>query len=511
MAEVKYGVHGKGDVKPQPVSSRLDENLSWVKRYLGYKESFDVLIREFEVAGKQCALICIDSFIDSTVLTLIMQQLESISSSDLEHPTMNGLLNHAIPYIEVSPTSELDAACDQVLAGPAVLLVNGVSHAVVVDVRKYPDRSPSEPSIERVLRGPRDGFVETLVFNTILVRRRLRDPNLRIEALEAGRRSKSDVALMYIKDIADDRLVRLIRQRIKAIDGDAMTMSEKALQEWILKKPWWNPFPNGKFTERPDVAAEHLTEGHVLVIIDTSPNALILPVTFFSFLQSAEEYHEDIMIGTYLKWVRFFGVLVSWVLPPLWYALVLTHAHLPGKLDVLIRPTTTAVPIFWQLVGLEVGVDLLRLALTFSPDPLTQSMGFFGAILLGNVAIKAGLIDSEAMVLVALAAVGTFTAPDIDFGLAIRLLRAFLLATTGALSLVALPWLGFAVGLIIPLVVMFTNDSFGVSYVWPLAPFDAKAFVAELARKPLDHKVLRPALTHPKDPTHQRPPGRNKV
>ena len=195
---------------------------------------------------------------------------------------MNGLLNRAIPYIEVTPESELDAAADQVLAGPVAFLIDGVSHVVVVDVRKYPDRSPSEPSLERVLRGPKDGFVETLVFNTILVRRRIRDANLRIEAMQVGRRSKSDVVMMYIKDIADDGLVNLLRKRIKAIDGDAMTMSEKALQEWVIKKPWWNPFPNGKFTERPDVAAEHLTEGHVLVMIDTSPNALIVPVTLFS-------------------------------------------------------------------------------------------------------------------------------------------------------------------------------------------------------------------------------------
>lgn len=511
MADVKYKVQGKGKVKTQEVSTNLDENLQWMKRYLGYKESYDILVREFEVAGTKCAMICVDSFVDSTVLTMIMSQLETLSDKQLKHPSLDGLLTKTLPYIEVSPTSELTSAADQVLAGPVAFLVDGVSHAIVVDVRKYPDRSPSEPSIERVLRGPQDGFIETMVMNTLLIRRRLRDPNLRIEAFEVGRRSKSDVALMYIKDIADDKLVKMVRQRLKAIDGDAMAMSEKALQEWIVKKPWWNPFPNGKFTERPDVAAEHLTEGHILVMIDTSPNALILPVSIFSFLQSAEEYHEDVMIGTYLKWVRMLGVLISWVGPPLWYALLVTHAHLPGKLDVLLKPTTTDIPIFWQLVGLEVGVDLLRLALTFSPDPLTQSMGFFGAILLGDVAIKAGLIDAEAMVLVALAAVGTFTAPDIDFGLAVRLLRAFLLILTGAFTIVALPWLGFALGLIIPMAIMFTNDSFGSSYGWPLIPFRGAELLDEMIRKPLNRKVYRPSLTHPQDKTHRRPPGKEPV
>ncbi|MCY0899457.1 MAG: spore germination protein [Firmicutes bacterium] len=510
MPAVRYRVQGKGRVAKQSVSPSLDENLSWLKRYLGYKESFDILVREFEVAGHRCALVCVDSFIDQTVLTLIMQQLQKLPQDALEHPTMKGLLNVTVPFIEVTPMSELDEAGEQILSGPAAFLVDGVSHVIIVDVRKYPDRNPSEPSIERVLRGPKDGFVETLIFNTILIRRRLRDPNLRIEAMQVGRRSKTDVALVYIKDIADDRVVRLIRDRLKAIDGDAMAMSEKALQEWIVKKPWWNPFPNGKFTERPDVAAEHLTEGHVVVLIDTSPNALILPVSVFSFLQSVEEYHEDVMIGSYLKWVRFLGVLISWVLPPLWYALLVTHTHLPGKLDVLLKPTTTAIPIFWQLVGLEIGVDLLRLALTFSPDPLTQSMGFFGAILLGDIAIKAGLIDAEAMVFVAMAAVGTYTAPDIDFGNAVRLMRVFLLLMTGAFALVAVPWLGFALGMLIPMAVLFTNDSFGSSYAWPLLPFNGPAFAAELSRKPLNRKIMRPALTHPKDPTHRRPPVKRR-
>ena len=511
VVHLHYKVRGKGPVAKPEISDKLEDNLSWFKRYLGYKESFDILVREFEVAGRQCALVCVDSFIDSTVLTLVMNELESLPQSAITHPTMKGLLNHAVPYIEVSPVSELESAANQVLAGPMALLVDGVKHVVVVDVRKYPDRSPSEPSLERVLRGPKDGFIETLVFNTILVRRRLRDPNLRIEALQVGRRSKSDVVIMYIKDIADDQLVNLIRKRIKAIDGDAMTMSEKALQEWIIKKPWWNPFPNGKFTERPDVAAEHITEGHVLVMIDTSPNALILPVSVFSFLQSAEEYHEDVMVGTYLKWVRFLGVLFSWFVPPLWYAMVATHTHLPGKMNILMTPKVTDIPLFWQLVGLEIGVDLLRLALIFSPDPLGQSMGFFGAILLGDVAIKAKLIDALPMVLVAISAVGTFTAPDIDFGMAVRLLRGFLLVVTGAFTLIALPWLGFAIGIIIPIMVMLTNDSFGVSYVWPLIPFNAKAALAQAARKPLNMKIYRPALTHPNDNTHRRPPGKEKV
>ncbi|MHB1610151.1 MAG: spore germination protein [Sulfobacillus sp.] len=503
--QVKVKRHGKAKVEPQAVSQSLQANLAWLKDYLGYKETFDLIVRDFKIGSRDAALVYLDSFVDQTVLTLIMEELFRTPDDALEFPSLQKILNRSVPFIEITPQTKLDQTADQILAGPAALLVDGIHHVIVMDVRQYPDRQPSEPSLERVLRGPRDGFVETMIFNTVLIRRRLRDPNLRIEVLEVGRRSKSDVALIYIKDIANQFFIRQVRQRIKDINVDALTMSEKALQEWILHKPWWNPWPNSRFTERPDVAAEHLTEGHVLVMIDTSPNAMILPVTLFSFLQSVEEYHEDVLIGSYLKWVRLLGLLFAWMGPPLWYALLISHVNLPGHWSVLVKPTIMEVPIFWQLAGAEVGVDLLRLALTFSPDPLTQSMGFFGAILLGDVAIKAHMIDAEVMVYVAIAAVGTFTAPDIDFGMAMRLLRAFLLVLTGLGSLLGQVWLGFGLGLAVPILVALRTDSFGMHYLWPIYPFNASALGSELIRKPLNRKVMRPALTLPRDRTHRRP------
>ncbi|MCL5971709.1 MAG: spore germination protein [Firmicutes bacterium] len=503
--EVKFKQEGQAKVESQMVSLDLQANLRWLKDFLGYKETFDVIVREFKIGARNAALVYIDSFVDQTVLTLIMEKLLGTPEDALEFPTLQKLLNRHVPFIEITPETKLKTVSQQILSGPAALIVDGLSHVIVMDVRKYPERQPSEPSLERVLRGPRDGFVETLVFNTILIRRRLRDPNLRIEMLEVGRRSKSDVALIYIKDIANDFFIRQVRQRIRDIDVDALTMSEKALQEWILHKPWWNPWPNSRFTERPDVAAEHLTEGHVLVMIDTSPNAMILPVTLFSFLQSVEEYHEDVLIGSYLKWVRFSGLMFSWLGPPLWYAFLMAHVVFPGHWAILETPTIKEVPIFWQLVGAEIGVDLLRLALTFSPDPLTQSMGFFGAILLGDVAIKAKMIDAEVMVYVAIAAVGTFTSPDIDFGMAIRLLRAFLLIFTGLGVWFGEIWWGFGLGVAIPVLIAANTNSFGIRYLWPIYPFNADALGSELIRKPLNRKVMRPALTLPRDRTHRRP------
>jgi stage V sporulation protein AF len=482
---------------------RYDRALATLKRDLGYQESFDILVKEMTVGGRRAALISVDSMVDTTVLTLLMHYLTSNHREVQDLASVKGLVRDAIPFVEVETTERVDEARDQVLAGPAILMVEGVPGFVVIDVRTYPARDPSEPSLERVIRGPRDGFVETLVFNTVLVRRRIRDPRFRIESFQVGDRSKTDVVMMYIKDIANAHFVDEVRRRLKAIKVDGLTMSEKALEEWVMKKPWWNPFPNARFTERPDVAAEHLMQGHVLIMADTSPNAMIVPVTFFSFLQSAEEYHEGVMVGTYLKWVRTFGVLFSLLGPPLWFVLYQAHMHLPGGYRVLVNPQTTAIPVIWQILGAEVGVDLLRLALMFSPNSLSQSMGFFGAVLLGDIAVKAGLLDAEVLVYVAVAAVGTFAAPDLDFGLAIRFWRVVLLVLVAVFELWKAPWVGFGVGLAAFVMMAMNASSIGISYLWPLLPLNVRALTSALSRKPLNRLVLRPALTLPTDKRRQ--------
>ncbi|MCL8207569.1 MAG: spore germination protein [Actinomycetia bacterium] len=483
------------DRKTQPAG------LEYLKSELGYGVSFDVIVREFDLSGHPAALVYIDSFVDQTVLTLIMEELlkpeHAVQRADLEN--LKSLLVRRVPYIEIQRETNFERVRDQILAGPAALLVAGAQGALVLDVRKYPQRQPEEPTLERVIRGPRDGFIETLIENTIMVRRRIRDPHFRAEAFQVGSRAKTDVVMMYIGDIANEHFVKTIRERIQSIRVDGLTMSEKAMEEWIMKKPWWNLFPNAKFTERPDVAAEHLMQGHVLVMIDNSPNAIILPVTLFSFLQSAEEYHEGIVVGSYLKWVRNGAVLFSLIGPPLWYLFYAAHVALPGGWRVLVTPTTVGIPIIWQLLLVEVGVDILRLALMFTPNSLSQSMGFFGAILLGDIAIKAGLIDAEVMVYVAIAAVGTFSAPDFDFGMAVRVMRMFLLILVALANTFGLPWFGFVVGILVLMLMALRTDSLGIGYLWPLVPFDGPELLSLLSRKPLNRNIHRPGLTLPRD------------
>lgn len=511
-----------GQAHQESHGGAYQRNVQYLKDQLGYKVSFDIIVREFDFGGRSATLVYIDSMVAQTDLTLLMHYFmdhDPSQEKNTHHASRGGSSQHAqhsdnkdsvfaslktliqtkMPFIEIAQVKDIEQVLDQIMAGPAAVLVDGLDGAVMMDVRKYPTRQPDEPTIERVIRGPRDGFVETLIFNTILIRRRIRDPRLRYEYFQVGSRSKSDVVMMYISDIANDHFVEEVRRRVKAIKIDALTMSEKALEEWVIKKPWWNPFPVSRFTQRPDVSAEHLMQGHVLLMIDTSPNAVIIPVSMFSFLQSAEEYHEGIVPGTYLKWVRTLGLLFSLLGPPLWFTLIESHVKLGGGWSILVSPKTVSVPLFWQLIMAEMGVDILRLALIFTPNSLSQSMGFFGAILLGDIAIKAKILDAEAMVYVAVAAVGTFAAPDMDFGMALRMLRIVLLILAGAFSLVGLSWLGLGMGLVGIVVILATTDSFGMKYLWPLYPFNFGELMSTLSRRPLNHNTTRPSLTLPKD------------
>jgi stage V sporulation protein AF len=258
------------------LNSDYDRTLDLIKKELGEGESFDIVVREFKIAGQKSALIGIDGLIKDDVMTWIMQSLFLLKDSRSEH--IKSTLQTAIPYIELSREDNIDELLYLVLSGSVLLVVDGLKELLVIDARTYPSRNPEEAEIERVVRGSRDGFTETIVFNTALLRRRVRDPKLRIKMMRVGRRSKSDVCLCYIKDIADPDLVATISSKIEAIEIDAVPMAEKAIEELIVPGNWWNPFPRVRYTERPDVAAAHLFEGHVLVMVDTSPSVIIAPI-----------------------------------------------------------------------------------------------------------------------------------------------------------------------------------------------------------------------------------------
>ena len=487
--------------KTESISKDLDVNLEFIRKALGADVSFDIIIREFRVARKRAALVFVDGFVKDEVLVHVMNAMQVAGREELLPGLLDRLRSDRLNYIEIDTKDSLNDLIREVLAGPLALLVEGERQALIIDARTYPTRAADEPDLERVTRGSRDGFVETLVFNTALIRRRIRDPRLRNVLLQVGKRSATDVVVSYIEDIADPGLVEDILTRLKGIEIDGVPMAEKTVEEFLEpSRRWWNPFPVVRFTERPDVAAIHLLEGHILVMVDTSPSVIILPATFFHHLQHAEEYRQDVAVGFYLRWVRFFGVFVSWLLPPLWVALTMRPDLLPSALDFIGPKGTAPIPLPIQFLFAELGVDLIRLALIHTPNALATSLGIIGAVLLGQLAVETGVLQNEAILYIAVGALGTFATPSMELGMAIRLMRILLLIAVALFGLV-----GFAVAFLANLALLLFTKSFGVPYLWPLIPLDLRALQDILILRPAPTKGRRIPVLNPRDP--DRLPG----
>lgn len=474
--------------------SSLEQNVNLLNEVLGVGQSFDVICRRLKYAGRDFALYFVDGFAKDDILNRIMDHLATLEQTTLMVDPIQKLVETEISYLEVETVTEVEKIVTAVLSGQLALIMDGKAEAILIDARTYPARGPDEPDIERVVRGSRDGFVETIIFNTALTRRRLRDPSLRMEYMQVGTRSKTDICLSYIADIADPELVDQLRESIKKIKVDGLPMAEKSLEEYLFKRHW-NPYPMVRYTERPDVAAVHLLEGHVLIYVDTSPSVLIAPTTFFHHVQHAEEYRQKPSVGAFLRWVRLIAMLVSLFMLPLWFLLAMEPQLLPESLKFIGPEKAGKISLFWQIMIAEVGVEVLRMASIHTPSPLATALGLVAAILLGQIAVDVGLLTSEVILYVAVAVIGTFATPSYEMGLANKLVRIFFIIMV---ALFKLP--GLIIGILIWLILLARIKVLDTPYLWPLYPFNGKALLDVLVRTPMPLKTKRPRAISPNDP-----------
>lgn len=480
--------------KQHEVSKNLLKNTSYLKEALAVGKNFDVLQIDVEYAGIEMALYLVDGFAKDDIMNRLMEFLARLDRDQIEEDTVSKLMKRYIPYIEVATEDDLDAIVDAVLAGQTALVIDGSEEVILIDTRSYPARGPEEPDIERVVRGARDGYVETLVFNTALTRRRVRDRTLRMEYLQIGRRSKTDIVITYIEDIADPELVKKIKDGISKIDTDGLPMAEKTIEEFISGQHW-NPFPMVRYTERPDTAASHLFEGHVCIIVDGSPSVIITPTTFWHHLQHAEEYRNKPVIGAYLRFVRFISVWASLFLLPIWFLLATNPEILPDSLAFVGPEEPGKIPLILQILIIEVGIDMLRMASIHTPSSLATALGLVAALMIGDLAVSVGLFTSEVVLYFAIVAIGTFATPSYELGLANRIVRIVLLLLTSLFHMY-----GFIIGITLFVLWLSTMKSFGVPYLWPFIPFNWRAFRDVVLRSPIPLKNRRPRILHPKDP-----------
>jgi stage V sporulation protein AF len=475
------------------VSPVLEKNIAYVSRELGLDISFDVILREFKIGYKKAAFVFIDGFANADIMTLIMQSLMEADQEEIVPNTLEKVTTRLLPFGEMELSDNLIEMVNEVLAGPLIFFIDGERQGIIIDTRQYPSREPEEADIEKVTRGSRDGFVETLLFNLTLIRRRIRDPKLRAENIKIGKRSLTEVALVYIEDIVNPELLERIRNALLKIDIDGLPMAEKSVEEFITAD-FWNPFPEVRYTERPDVAAIHLLEGHICIIVDTSPSVMIAPVTYFHHLQHAEEFRHNPFVGVYIRWIRLFGVFISIFLIPIWLLMVKYKALLPQSLQFIGPKESSALPLLLQFVLANIGLDLLRMASVHTPSPLATALGLVGALLIGDIAVTVGFFVPEVLLYIALVAIGMFSTPSWELSLANRMVHIFLLLCTGLGGIY-----GFVGGLIIILIRLATTHSFGIPYLWPLIPFNGPAFMNVLLRKPAPLKRFRPSFLKTKD------------
>lgn len=477
----------------KPIPESVEETEKYFKERIGLGESFDLGVRKLKILRKNVHIYYVNGLCDTQFIIELMEQLVAINDRDkLSTHFFQNIQNHLV-YQSVSPVKTLDEMVDQVLSGLMVVVVEGENTALVVDVRSYPGRTPQEPDTEKVIRGSRDGFVENIIINTALTRRRIRDERLRFKIIQVGERSKTDIAIGYIKDVADPDLVSIVKKEIEAIEIDGLTMADKTVEEFLLKQGY-NPYPLVRYTERADVAATHLLEGHVLIYVDTSPSVIITPTTYFHHLQHVEEYRQSPAVGTFVRWIRFFGVLLSMFLLPLWFLFVLEPHLLPDKLAFIGPNETTNIPIVIQLFLADIGIEFLRLAAIHTPTPLSTAMGLIAAVLIGQIAIDVGMFVPEVILYVAVATVGTFITPSYELSVANKMSRLVLLI---AVAIFHLP--GLIIAITLYLLFLTSIRSLDTPYLWPFIPFSPTAFMQIIVRKSVPGSKIRPSIVRPKN------------
>lgn len=457
------------------------ENFDLLKSALRVNSSFDILTREVKIAGRASHFFFIDGFIEEAMAEKLMQFFYSLKPENLENIDM--FLENGMPYTEVEKADKVETVVTQFLSGVTVLVIDGYDECILIDCRTYPARSVTEPWKDRVLRGSRDGFVETLVHNAALLRRRIRDPHFCMEMFGVGTRSRSDVVMCYIDDKVEKPLVEDIRKRIDEIDVESLTMNIESLAECLFKHKWINPFPKFKYSERPDTAAAAVLDGNIVIMVDNSPAVMIIPTSIFDMVEEADDYNFAPVIGTYLRLSRFLFTIVTMFLTPVWMLLISNPQWLPEWLSFITVSDKITVPVILQLLLLELAVDGLKMAAVNTPTLLSTPLSIIAGIVVGEYAVSSGWFNTESLLYMAVVTVGTYSQASFEMGYAMKFVRVITLCLTAAFNVY-----GFVAGVIISIIcIVFNKTISGKSYIYPIIPFNANDLKRSIFRVRLPH------------------------
>lgn len=490
------------EAKPKPKQKQgnpasLSGRIDYVKSQLG-SETKDVIIRQFSSSNNKVkfGLIFIDGMVDKELIQdniIRPAQSDTISNFAPKLTPDNALQllqEHITSGSELSVVPGIDQAILMVLSGDTALLIDGEQKILVYGTRSFDRRGVEEPLTEAAVRGPREGFTETIRTNTSLLRRRIRHPDLRLESMKAGRLTGTDIILAYIKGIANERLLEEVRLRIAAIDTDSI-LDSGYIEEFIEDSPY-SIFPQIEHTERSDKAAAAILEGRVVIIVNNSPFVLIVPTTFFQFIQASEDYYERSYIGIALRLLRLVVLNIALMLPAVYVAVTTFHQEmLPTALLLSVAAAREGIPLpaVGEAIIMESTFEVLREAGTRLPKPVGQAVSIVGGLVIGDAAIRAGIVSPAMVIIVATTAISTFAIPAYNASIALRLLRFPLIILGAVMGLY-----GVIFGLLLILIHLAGLQSFGVPYLAPLVHGTASDIIGSITRPPWWMALKRPRL-----------------
>ncbi|MFP3126205.1 spore germination protein [Ectobacillus funiculus] len=485
----------------RPLDINLQNNLCIVKEAVG--NSSDIIIRELYVGQEavKVAILYTEGLADSKSVSNFI--LESIMLDSVPHFSHNNaiqiLKDHALAVGAVKDATDIDTLLTAILSGDTAIMIDGFSQCLILGMKGWKDRGVTEPATQNVIRGPREAFSETLRTNTALIRRRIKDPNLRLETKPVGRVTKTDVAIMYIKGIANEKIVEEVQNRIDRIDIDGIL--ESAYIEELIQDETFTPFPTISNTERPDVVAAALLEGRIAILVDGTPFVLVVPSLFAQYFQSAEDYYQrsDLGLIRILRYLCFFLALLA---PSLYIAITTFHQEmLPTHLLISLAAQREGVPFpaMVEAFLMEVTFEILREAGIRMPRAIGQAVSIVGALVIGQAAVEAGIISAAMVIVVSMTAIASFVFPSYNMAISVRLLRFVFMLLSATYGL-----FGITVGLFLLVLHLASLRSFGVPYMSPFAPFIPSDQKDAMFRFPLWAMFSRPHLINQKNIIRQQ-------
>ncbi|WP_139905709.1 spore germination protein [Clostridium thermarum] len=478
------------------ISSDLEENYTYIQELLA--DNTDAIFRQFKVGQWQAAVIYIEGLADKALLNDYVMESLMIFGDRIKN--VKEIKDRLVTVTDIKPQKRLDKAINALLTGETILMIDGLEEVYIIATRLWPARGVSDPSGETVIRGSREGLVETMRFNTALIRRRIRDTRLKVESVSVGTRSKTDVVIMYIDDIVNRDVLTKVKDRLEKIKIDAIL--DSGYIEQLVEDNKWSIFPQIQSTERPDVVAAALYEGRVAIIVDNSPFTLLAPTTLVNLFQSPDDYYQRWIYSSIIRLIRLIAIFLSLVLPALYVAVTSFHTIIiPRRLAYSMASTREGIPFpaYVEAIIMEVSMALLIEAVIRLPKGIGTTIGIVGGLIIGQAAVTAGIVSPFMIIIVSVTTITTFMTPNYEAVASLRIIRFTLIIAASVIGLY-----GITIMLIVYLIHIIRLESFGIPYMSPIVNTRSGDLKDTFIRSPLQYFKKRPEYMNPQDRVRQK-------